>query len=391
MPLDEAARMVMAGEAGYKRAVKLHPDVTVGELRAEVQRLRALAATKRRVDKTPEARPDEVIEAARATAALAPPDEEDEDEPEGEAHRPRIDWIAARAVAVPADAAVVAKHYAGPAKDAAGLLQRGGRVVCLTAGQYSFIDLLRALLEVTGPADVTLSTWTTGVRDTESAAWLLATSRMRSFRMIVDRSFPSRSPDYCDRLMEQWGPNTFLLTQTHAKFAMLSTDDGWRVVVRGSLNLNRNVRFETIDIDDNAQVFAMYEDFVNALASSAPVGLWKPSHSSVTESVALLTGQAEVLRRREAAADELKRREELSALPLPERSRRIMDDAQDAYNEAVASGEGALAARLLTPLLSAEKRYAEVQAAAASSAGPELPENAIAEVLRRVRADLRGG
>jgi hypothetical protein len=154
------------------------------------------------------------------------------------------------------------------------LLEPGGRLFGFTRGEFSLLDLLRALLAKTGPADVVLATWTTGIRDAESAAWLLDSGRIRSLLILTDRSFPSRQPAYCARLVALFGAGAIVCTNNHAKFATIR-NERWSVVVRSSMNLNRNRRFEQFDVDDDAAM----ADFVGGLVAdvvathqSGPVG-----------------------------------------------------------------------------------------------------------------------
>lgn len=137
----------------------------------------------------------------------------------------------------------------------------------LTMGQFSLLDLVAAVLERTGPADVMISTWTTGIRDIERAAWLLETGTIRSFRLLTDRSFPQRQPEYCKALVARFGIESIRSTRTHAKFAVVR-NDGWNVVVRSSMNLNTNPRFEQFDLDDSADLAS----FFVAHADEQPIG-----------------------------------------------------------------------------------------------------------------------
>lgn len=137
----------------------------------------------------------------------------------------------------------------------------------LTMGQFSLLDLVAAVLEKTGAADVMISTWTTGIRDIERAAWLLDTGSIRSFRLLTDRSFPQRQPEYCKALVARFGMESIRSTRTHAKFAVIR-NDGWNIVVRSSMNLNINPRFEQFDLDDNAELAA----FFVAHADDQPIG-----------------------------------------------------------------------------------------------------------------------
>lgn len=137
-------------------------------------------------------------------------------------------------------------------------LERGGRVVGMTKGQFSLLDLIRAIMDKIGePVDLALSTWTVGIRDAESAALLLDTGRLSSFRLYVDRSFATRQPAYCAAVRQLFGDSAIRTTNTHAKIALIR-GGGWSVTVRSSMNLNRNPRFENFDVDDSEQVAAFF-------------------------------------------------------------------------------------------------------------------------------------
>ena len=155
------------------------------------------------------------------------------------------------AVTVPAASAVVVAQRLRP----------GGRLSGMTKGQFSLLDLMRALLAVTGPADVVISTWSSGIRDTEIAGWLLESGQIRSMQWLVDRSFASRQPEYAAAMDRRFGAGSIATAEVHAKILLLSAGD-WRVVVRSSMNLNRNPRFEQFDIDDDA---ALYDHYFGAL------------------------------------------------------------------------------------------------------------------------------
>ena len=153
------------------------------------------------------------------------------------------------------------------AAECLGDLTRGVAMTGLTMGQFSLLDLVAAVLAQTGPADVMISTWTTGIRDIERAAWLLNSGSIRSFRLLTDRSFPQRQPEYCAALVARFGLETIRATRTHAKFAVVK-NDSWSVVIRSSMNLNTNPRFEQFDLDDSPEMAA----FFVAHADEQPMG-----------------------------------------------------------------------------------------------------------------------
>ena len=64
----------------------------------------------------------------------------------------------------------------------------------LSDGTWSLIDAVEELLERCGPSDVTISTWTAANADIERAEGLLQDGRIKTLRLLVDRSFESRQP-----------------------------------------------------------------------------------------------------------------------------------------------------------------------------------------------------
>lgn len=155
-------------------------------------------------------------------------------------------------------------------------LQRGGRLIGLTGGQFSLMDLIEALVRRTGPADVVIATWTAGVRDTELAGELDRLGMIRSMRLVVDGYFPSRQPQYVARVREVFGDHAIRTTSIHAKFVSIVNDD-WALLVRTSMNLNRNRRIELYEVDDDRELTDWWHaEIVDPLWADMPEGLEVP-------------------------------------------------------------------------------------------------------------------
>lgn len=146
-----------------------------------------------------------------------------------------------------------------------GVPKPGEVLFTLTAGQWSLLDLIRACLDATGPAAVRLSTWTTGVRDAENAAWLLTTGAMTSLQVFTDSGFPAREPDYTARVVALWGLDSIIVTETHAKVATIRAP-GWTLAIESSMNLNRNPRYENATIAHVEAVADLYDGWFDDLA-----------------------------------------------------------------------------------------------------------------------------
>lgn len=174
------------------------------------------------------------------------------------------------------------------ARDALADFGRGMETYCLTFGQFSLMDAVEAILEKTGPADVTLSTWTAGGADLSRSAEHLHNGHIRSMRFVCDCSFGQRQPGYLAKLRELFGDDAIRTTRTHAKFAVL-TNDSWQVAVRTSMNLNENPRLESIEVSDDPVLAGFLLSVVDALFAEESVGDFR------TKSRPLLAGLEAVM------------------------------------------------------------------------------------------------
>lgn len=163
------------------------------------------------------------------------------------------------------------------ALDCIGLLKPNCRMIGLTKGQFSLIDLIRAVLVSTGPAHLVISTWTTGIRDTENVEFLMQKGDLKSLVLLTDRSFVGRKPEYVQAIRRVFGDESIRITRTHAKFALIENDQ-WHVAIRSSMNLNRNPRFEQFDLDDSEDICKFFRDHITELMESSQAGLFVPCH-----------------------------------------------------------------------------------------------------------------
>lgn len=188
-----------------------------------------------------------------------------------------------------ANAARLAAVPFGSAQDAIGKLTAGVRIVGLTKGQFSLLDLIAAVLDQIGAASVTVSTWTPGAKEMDAVAALLDSGLVTDFRLLLDRSFATRHPEYVARIHAALGPEAIRQTRTHAKFALIAAG-AWRVTIRTSMNFNRNPRFEQFDLDDDPAIYAFFEAAVAELYEKTPAGLGVPSAQIVRQFAGLTMG-----------------------------------------------------------------------------------------------------
>lgn len=145
----------------------------------------------------------------------------------------------------------------GSAADALGVIRPGYRMVGVNYGQFSMLDLIEAIISQVGASDVIVSTWTQGRAEESRIDYLLRSGKIRSFSLLIDRSFARRFPDYAQQLINNWGTDAVRQADTHAKFCLIGNDD-YRLTIRTSMNFNRNARLEQFDIDDDPEIYDFF-------------------------------------------------------------------------------------------------------------------------------------
>lgn len=148
------------------------------------------------------------------------------------------------------------------ARRALGNIGPGCEIYGFTKGQFSLIHLLEAILEQTGPAHVVISTWSAAYGDIERLKFWIENGMVKSLRVIMDFSFASRKTEVCEIMRAALGDDRLRVTVCHAKFILIKVD-AWRLVVRTSMNLNHNPRFENFEISDCAAMFEFMDAIVD--------------------------------------------------------------------------------------------------------------------------------
>jgi hypothetical protein len=164
----------------------------------------------------------------------------------------------------------------------------GMDVVGLTFGQFSLLDLIQAGLEVTGPADVAISTWSAGLYDVDAAKRFVTDGRIRSCRFVMDSS-AKRGQATAVQVADLFGEDSIRTMRSHAKFALLTNAD-WHVVITSSMNLNLNPRCEQFEMTDDPDRHALFLEFVDALFRDVPDG----HHADEDRTLPALFGMDEV-------------------------------------------------------------------------------------------------
>ena len=146
--------------------------------------------------------------------------------------------------------------------EALGPLRPDCELFCLTNGEFSAIDIVSHALDHTGPADVDIATWTAADGDLRRAHAMLLRGDVRRLRMLVDPSFRSRKPEFCQTLIDLFGRDAIRTMPLHGKFVAIR-NDAWKLAIRTSMNLNPNRRIESVEISGDPALCDFLTDFVD--------------------------------------------------------------------------------------------------------------------------------
>lgn len=181
------------------------------------------------------------------------------------------------AVARPARKARVRLSKVANARDTIAGFGRNMDIVGLTHGQFSLLDLIHATLDITGPADVDIATWSAGLYDVDAARRFVEDGRIRAIRFVMDAG--RKNPHQPDTVQvgDMFGHDKIRTCRTHAKFVLISNDE-WHVVITSSMNLNLNPRVEQFEMTDDAERHAFFAAWVDELFAEIPAGGQRRKH-----------------------------------------------------------------------------------------------------------------
>lgn len=156
----------------------------------------------------------------------------------------------------------IVRNAVGDAASAIGKITPGCEIFSLTNGQFSIVDILEHCLRATGPATLDIATWTAADGDLRRAHAFLLSQQITKCRFVVDPSFKTRKPEFCETLIGLFGNDAIRTTPLHGKFAVIRNSE-WNLAIRTSMNLNVNRRIESVEISDDADLSDLLSEFVN--------------------------------------------------------------------------------------------------------------------------------
>lgn len=153
-------------------------------------------------------------------------------------------------------------------------LNHENEIYGITKGQFSLVQLLEAVVEISGPCHFTLSTWTAARFEIQRMARLMESGSLLSTRWLLDFTFARRDPSAAEQIRSTFGLESVRVSQVHAKLALFGNDD-WKIVLRTSMNLNMNPRMEDFTISHDAEQFAFWSTILDDIWKRQPTELQK--------------------------------------------------------------------------------------------------------------------
>ena len=196
----------------------------------------------------------------------------------------------------PAARRKTAKQSFRTAAECIGTLKPGASLFAITRGQFSMIDAVLACLDQTGPAAVSLWTWTVAEYEVECLEALQNSGRITSCRLVIDYGARNKNAAIIANWKRSYGADSVRYVVNHAKIATIQTDR-FRLLLRGSMNLNMNPRFEQFDLTEGGPDFDLVKEVEDELpilpdncTGEAVYKASKVADAFNTEQLSLFTG-----------------------------------------------------------------------------------------------------
>ena len=141
----------------------------------------------------------------------------------------------------------------------------------LTMGDFSMLDVVAAVLDQTGPANVDISTWTMGVYDANALWSFVESAKIERIRFLMDPSMFGRREDLAKEFIAAFGGDSIRCIESHAKFTLIYNDN-YSVLIQSSMNMNRNKRLENGTVICDAGAVGFHRDIVDQVFASAEPG-----------------------------------------------------------------------------------------------------------------------
>lgn len=139
-------------------------------------------------------------------------------------------------------------------------------IFAITRGQWSMIDAVLHCLDQLAPEPVTLSLWTWTVAEYEIQCLerLMLDKQIKAATLVIDHGARGKNKALLEKWISIFGPRSVRFVVNHSKIATIE-GAGAKLLLRGSMNLNFNPRFEQFDLTEGGQDFELVRSIESEL------------------------------------------------------------------------------------------------------------------------------
>lgn len=153
------------------------------------------------------------------------------------------------------------------AAESIGAVEKNMSIFGITRGQFSMIDVILYMIEnIDGEVDLSLWTWCIADYEIKCVEALRDSGKLRNAILVIDSMARKKNHDFLQTWIKKFGLDSVRFVVNHSKIATIEAN-GLKFLVRGSMNLNNNPRFEQFDIDEGHPGF----DLVKKIESELPI------------------------------------------------------------------------------------------------------------------------
>ena len=153
----------------------------------------------------------------------------------------------------------------GCAAQCIGKVEAGMSLFAVTRGQWSMIDAVLHVLDQVGPAKLSLWTWTVAEYEVQVFTRLREDRRVTGGRLVIDAGARNKNAGIIAEWKSSFGDGSVRYVTNHSKIARIESASGLKFLLRGSMNLNFNPRFEQFDITEGGPDFDLVEEIEDEL------------------------------------------------------------------------------------------------------------------------------
>jgi len=150
------------------------------------------------------------------------------------------------------------------AAECIGIIEPGTSLFAITRGQFSMIDAALACLDQCGPSDLSIWTWTVAEYEIQCMERLRLDGRVKTATLVIDHGARNKNAHLIRDWQSSFGSDSVRYVLNHAKMVTIQSDK-FKLLLRGSMNLNFNPRFEQLDLTEGGEDFMLVKQIESEL------------------------------------------------------------------------------------------------------------------------------